>query len=185
MSERFAEIWQTETAKHDNDERGQHTHQVDEPERTISRDRKGESNDVGLARAPIAVQNRRRPFPIDVARTFDVRCDQFVNSTKATPRDEAPYSTAVAYRDFICPLMMLTRLAVGLEPLNAPDAAHRSPRSVRNFRTEFGFPAGLTTGQSIKRNKELPESCDREFPPSSQSVYGIYCFRGKIGDSQF
>src|SRR5213593_2566401 len=28
-----------------------------------------------------------------------------------------------------CFLMMLTRLAVGLEPLNALDAAHRSPRS--------------------------------------------------------
>ena len=28
--------------------------------------------------------------------------------------------------------MLLTRLAVGLEPLNAPDAAHRMPQSARN-----------------------------------------------------
>jgi hypothetical protein len=51
--------------------------------------------------------------------------------------------------------MMLTRLAVGLEPLNAPDAAHRSPRSAPLLRTEFGSPVGPATHRSIKRNKEL------------------------------
>lgn len=51
--------------------------------------------------------------------------------------------------------MMLTRLAVGLEPLNALDAAHRSPRSIPHSRTEVGFPAGPATRRSIKRNKEL------------------------------
>src|SRR2546422_5355688 len=53
--------------------------------------------------------------------------------------------------------MMLTRLAVGLEPLNALDAAHRSPRSApRLARSEFGSPVGPATHRSIKRNKELP-----------------------------
>jgi hypothetical protein len=51
--------------------------------------------------------------------------------------------------------MMLTRLAVGLEPLNALDAAHRSPRSAPHSRTEFGSPVGPATRRSIKRNKEL------------------------------
>jgi len=51
--------------------------------------------------------------------------------------------------------MMLTRLAVGLEPLNALDAAHRSPRSAPLSRTEFGSPVGPATRRSIKRNKEL------------------------------
>jgi hypothetical protein len=50
---------------------------------------------------------------------------------------------------------MLTRLAVGLEPLNALDAAHRSPRSAPLSRTEFGSPVGPATRRSIKRNKEL------------------------------
>jgi len=54
---------------------------------------------------------------------------------------------------------MLTRLAVGLEPLNALDAAHRSPRSAPLLaRSEFGSPVGPATRRSIKRNKELWES---------------------------
>ena len=50
---------------------------------------------------------------------------------------------------------MLTRLAVGLEPLNAPDAAHRSPRSAPLSGAEFGSPVGPATRRPIKRNKEL------------------------------
>src|SRR5207247_9835771 len=61
----------------------------------------------------------------------------------------------VGFHDIPCPLMMLTRLAVGLEPLNAPDAAHRSPRSAPHSRPEFGSPIGAATRRSIKRNKEL------------------------------
>jgi len=52
--------------------------------------------------------------------------------------------------------MMLTRLAVGLEPLNTPDAAHRSPRSSRHGETELGPPL-TRSGRIIKRNKELLE----------------------------
>ncbi|PYK08593.1 MAG: hypothetical protein DME61_09455 [Verrucomicrobia bacterium] len=51
--------------------------------------------------------------------------------------------------------MMLTRLAVGLEPLNALDAAHRWPRSAPLLRTELGSPVGPATRRSIERNKEL------------------------------
>ena len=52
--------------------------------------------------------------------------------------------------------MMLTRLAVGLEPLNALDAAHRSPQSALHFAKQtFGSPAGPATRRPIKRNKEL------------------------------
>jgi hypothetical protein len=36
--------------------------------------------------------------------------------------------------------MLLTRLAVGLEPLNTLDAAHRSPRSVALERDRNWFP---------------------------------------------
>jgi len=48
--------------------------------------------------------------------------------TRLIPRDERLTSTGVCLRDILLPLMMLARLAVGLEPLNALDAAHRSPR---------------------------------------------------------
>ena len=61
------------------------------------------------------------------------------------------------------------------------------PRIVRPdlsgiIRTEFGSPVEPATRRFIKRNKELPETSDREFPPSSESGHGIYFFRGKIGD---
>src|SRR5437773_11528737 len=51
--------------------------------------------------------------------------------------------------------MLLTRLAVGLEPLNALDAAHASARSAPLSRAEFGSPVGPATRRPIKRNKEL------------------------------
>jgi hypothetical protein len=65
--------------------------------------------------------------------------------------------------------MMLTRLAVGLEPLNTLDAAHRSPRFARNSRAEVGFPVEPATHRLIKRNKELAEASDRETNPSSEA----------------
>ena len=87
---------------------------------------------------------------------------------------------------------MLTRLAVGLEPLNALDAAHRSPRSAPPSRTEFGSPVGSATRQSIKRNKELAKhligesasqagdrsrpNCEVDqlrFPNQNRSPYGL------------
>jgi hypothetical protein len=49
----------------------------------------------------------------------------------------------------------VARLAVGLEPLNALDAAHRSPRSARFLRAKIGFTVGPATRRPIKRNKEL------------------------------
>src|SRR4051812_45891420 len=47
--------------------------------------------------------------------------------TKRHSRDEALHSARSRFHNFLCLLMMLTRLAVGLEPLNAPDGARRSP----------------------------------------------------------
>jgi len=65
--------------------------------------------------------------------------------------------------------MMLTRLAVGLEPLNALDAAHRSPRSVSGI----GSPAEPVTRWSIKRNKELSELSNFRPNESSRTRYYI------------
>jgi hypothetical protein len=45
--------------------------------------------------------------------------------------------------------MMLTRLAVGLEPLNALDAAHRSPQSVFGI----GSPADPALAGSLSETK--------------------------------
>jgi hypothetical protein len=62
---------------------------------------------------------------------------------------------------------MLMRLAVGLEPLNALDAAHRAPQSAPHSRTEFGSPIGPATRRSIKRNKELTGASNRKMIASS------------------
>src|SRR5207248_6067503 len=42
-----------------------------------------------------------------------------------------------------------------LEPSNAPDAAHRSPRSISPKRNEGWVPRWTRTRESIKQNKEL------------------------------
>jgi len=48
--------------------------------------------------------------------------------------------------------MMLTRLAVGLEPLNALDAAHRRPDPFQELVSPL-----TRSSRIIKRNKELLE----------------------------
>jgi len=80
------------------------------------------------------------------------------DSEKRRPRAAKCLALAGAgFHDIPCSLMMLTRLAVGLEPLNALDAAHRSPRSARFLCAKIGFPVGPATRRAIKRNKELPK----------------------------
>ena len=88
--------------------------------------------------------------------------------------------------------MLLTRLAVGLEPLNALDAAHRSPRSV------VGSPVKPATRRLIKRNKDwrksLSEKLRRQINPpdylpfSRQKIPpsrdGARNFAGTIGRSR-
>ena len=74
----------------DADERGQHTHQGDEPEGGVTCDGEGKTDDVGLARAPVTVKDSSRAFPIDIARTLDVSWYQLLQpKTKRHSRDEA------------------------------------------------------------------------------------------------
>src|SRR5262249_6643803 len=74
--------------------------------------------------------------------------------------------------------MVLTRLAVGLEPLNALDAVHRSPQSApQTAKQRFGSPVGSATHRSIKRNKELADTFNLFAAPSSvnASNRGAFC----------
>src|SRR5437870_11678158 len=122
----------------DADEGGQHAHRGNQPERSVTCDGEGEADDVGFARAPVAVQNRGRALPTDITRSLDVSWYQLVSTqNEARSRDESPHFKRSRIYGIPCTLMMLTRLAVGLEPLNALDAAHRSPRSVSGI----GSPA--------------------------------------------
>ena len=75
------------------------------------------------------------------------------DSNKPCSRDETLHIKRSRIYDIPCTLMMLTRLAVGLEPLNALDAAHRSPRSSRRGGTEIGFPADPALAESLSETK--------------------------------
>src|SRR6266480_300783 len=78
------------------DQRGEHAHQGDEPERCVAGDGEGEANDIGFARAPVAVKNRRRARNIDVARTLNVGCYQLIRLKRGWPRATRPLSSGVA-----------------------------------------------------------------------------------------
>src|SRR5947199_6146916 len=68
------------------DECSEHAHRRDQPERTVTGDGERKTNDVGLARPPIAVQNRRRALPIHIARTFNVCWYQLIRLKRRPPR---------------------------------------------------------------------------------------------------
>jgi len=82
-----------------------------------------------------AWKNSAREARLRAIRTSNVMTSQVFDSNKALTRATRRLTSAGV--DFpttsLCLLMLLTRLAVGLEPLNALDAAHRSPRSRSAF----------------------------------------------------
>src|SRR5947199_9099363 len=122
------------------DQGGEHAHRSDQPERGVACNRKGQADHVGLARPPVAVQNCRRARNIDIARSLNVCWYQLIDSNEASLARRGASLPGAGFHDIPCPLMMLTRLAVGLEPSNALDAAHRSPRSAPLSRNRIWFP---------------------------------------------
>src|SRR5947207_12885294 len=141
----------------DPDERSQNAHRGDQPERRVAADRERQADDVRFAGAPVPVQNRGRARDVDVARSLNVSCDQFASTPNRSGvvRRRGPTSARAGIGPGPCTLMTLTRLAVGLEPSNALDAAHRSPRSIPPQRNEGWVPRWTRTRESIKQNKEL------------------------------
>src|SRR5207247_4195870 len=124
--------------------------------------RKGQADHVGFAGAPIAVQNRCRARNIDIARSLNVCWYQLIRLKRDRLARRGASLPGVGFHDIHCPLMVLTRLAVGLEPLHAPDAAHRWPRSAPLLaRSECGSPVGPATRRSIKRSNGRAESSGR------------------------
>src|SRR5436190_2182013 len=157
----------------DADQRGQHAHRRDQPKRRVTRDRKCETDDIGLARAPVAVQNGRRAFPIDIARTFNVGWYQLINSTQneAHSRDEALH---FAESDLRHPL-----------PFNDADEVSCRARATKCSRCRASFapipPAVavwklgsplIRSSRIIKRNKELPERSDGQTTTSNRRAAG-------------
>src|SRR5206468_6093742 len=67
---------------------GQHAHGRDQPERRISGNGERKPNHIGLAGAPVAVKNRRRAFPVDIAWPLNVGWNQFLLRNETGSRDE-------------------------------------------------------------------------------------------------
>src|SRR5438132_6043174 len=119
----------------------EHAHCRDQPERSVTGDRERKPNDVGLARPPIAIKDRRRALPVHIARSLNVCWYQLIRlKNEASLARRGASLPGAGFHDIPCPLMMLTRLAVGLEPSNAVDAAHRSPRSAPHSLNGIWFP---------------------------------------------
>src|SRR5437773_11101291 len=115
------------------DECSEHAHRRDQPKRTVACDSERKPNDVGLARPPVAIKDCRRALPIHIARSLNVCWYQLIRLKRDRLARRGASLPGVGFHDIPCPLMMLTRLAVGLEPLNALDAAH----SFAPIRTAF------------------------------------------------
>src|SRR5947207_2105183 len=123
------------------DQRSEHAHRGDQPEGGVARDGEGEADNVRFAGTPVAVKNRSRALPIHIARTLNVRWYQFLRLKRdGLARRGTSLQEGAGFHDIPCTLMMLARLAVGLEPLNTLDAAHRSPRSIRTRGRKLGPP---------------------------------------------
>src|SRR5439155_26376142 len=68
------------------DECSKHAHRRDQPERSVTGDRERKPNDVGLARPPIAIKNRRPALPIHIARSLNVCWYQLIRLKRSVTR---------------------------------------------------------------------------------------------------
>src|SRR5438045_1000406 len=85
------------------DECSEHAHRRDQPKRCVAGDGKSQANHIGLARAPIAVQDCGRALPIHIARSLNVCWYQLIrlkrSVTRATRRFTllgVDYTTSIA-----------------------------------------------------------------------------------------
>ena len=104
-------------------------------------------------RTSLLLQRWRSRLPSRAKSQLSLGSINSPDSNKARSRDGAPHFKRSRIHDIPCTLMLLTRLAVGLEPLNALDAAHRSPRFVRNFPAGIGSPVDPALAGPLSETK--------------------------------
>src|SRR5438094_9069583 len=153
------------------DECSEYAHCRDQPKRCVSGDGKSQANHVGLTGAPVAVQNGGRAFPVHIARTLNVCWDQLIRLKRgdlarrgaslckeSIPRLPLPFNDAdeVSCR---AGAIKCSRCRASFAPIRTAFA-----------RAEFGSPVGPATRRSIKRNKELAKSSDRQTRQSSEPL---------------
>src|SRR5438445_6784780 len=86
--------------------------------------KKGKSDDIRLAGAPVAIQQRGRARPPNVARTMRSGFHHGGPISKAKKTTRTSLACGKWNTTHLPLMLMLARLAAGLEPLSVPDAAH-------------------------------------------------------------
>src|SRR5207302_6107985 len=131
------------------------------PERSVTCDGEGEADDVGFARAPVAVQNRRRALPIDIARPLNVRRYQLIRLKQSALARRG--ASLQAESDLRHPLHFNDADEVSCRAGATKYSRCRASFAPIRFRN--WFPRCSRTRETIKRNKELLErSNDRRLP---------------------
>ena len=149
------------------DQAGDHAHGRDQPEGTVARHRKGEADDVRLGSTPVAVENGRGAFRVNVARAAGLVAENQRHTFALCPAPAGetdpinPLSSETggragellsSDREPLPLLFALTRLAVGLGPVKCPGrrcVVRPDPADVFLFGEtragEFGSPVGPET----------------------------------------
>src|SRR5436305_8475229 len=135
------------------DECSEHAHRRDQPKRCVTGGGKSQANHIGLTRPPIAIKNCRRALPVHIARSLNVCWYQLIRLKRGDLARRGASLPGAGFHDIPCSLMLLTRLAVGLEPLNALDAAHRSPRSAPLLARSLVPPLDRLLADSLSETK--------------------------------
>src|SRR6266516_6938380 len=151
------------------DECSEHAHRRDQPERSVTGDGERKPNDVGLARPPIAVQNRRCALPIHIARTLNVCRDQISLRNETGSRDERSHFSKHGF----APQLLLFNDADEVSCRAGAIKCSRCRASFAPIHSALAdgiwFPRWNGHSPSIKRNKELEKPSDRVESQSSQS----------------
>src|SRR6266480_3385360 len=147
---------------------GQHAHGRDQPERRISGNGERKPNHIGLAGAPVAVKNRCRALPIDIARTFNVGWYQLIRLKRDRLARRGALLSGVGFHH---PLYFNAA-----DEVSCRAGAIKCSRCRASFAPihsaladRIWFPRWNGHSPSIKRNKELEEPSDRVESQSSQS----------------
>src|SRR5215471_7736791 len=143
------------------DERHQQTHRCDQPERTVTGDRKSQTDHVRLARAPVPIEDRRRAGCINVARPLRFPNDHILKSVGLS--QELPKVSEILRKWMKNPYEPCSPLA------GAPSAAQTTQsRLAMDYYSEFRTWRGLKLWEAHK----IPDRALKVCPAASKKPTG-------------
>src|SRR6266481_4115661 len=140
------------------DECSEHAHRRDQPERSVTADRERKPNDVGLARPPIAIKDRRRALPVHIARSLNVCWYQLIRLKRSVTRATRRLTSRSRISRHPLPFNDADEVSCRAGAIKCSRCrASFAPIRIAFGRAESGSPVGPATRPSIKRNKEPPK----------------------------